>query len=138
MRHMILAVIGSICVVCASGCRAATRMTRVPRVDLELQGGNRGYVVGSAPAGAQLNTTRQMIEADIELQRRLSHASPTRVPASPAMPAGPAVASAVAANPIAVAVPCHRVVPRSEGIGRYAWGEQNKAWLLDHEKASAR
>lgn len=44
-----------------------------------------------------------------------------------------AVASACAANPIAVAVPCHRVV-RSDGhLAGYRWGLERKRWLLEKE-----
>lgn len=55
----------------AAGCKAptrmATRITDVPRVDLDLTGGNRGYLIGTPPEAAQLKTTRQIIETDIEL-----------------------------------------------------------------------
>lgn len=52
----------------AAGCRTATRITEVPRVDLELSStGNRGYLIGQAPEAAGLKTTRQMIETDVEI-----------------------------------------------------------------------
>ncbi|MDE6392637.1 MAG: MGMT family protein [Muribaculaceae bacterium] len=45
-----------------------------------------------------------------------------------------AVANAIAANPVAVIVPCHRVV-RSDGTaGGYRWGSRLKTRLLDLEK----
>lgn len=48
-----------------------------------------------------------------------------------------AVAAACAANPVAVAVPCHRVV-RSDGrLGGYRWGARRKARLLAAERACA-
>ena len=50
-----------------SGCRTATRVTEVPRVDLELSGGNRGYLVGAPPPAPTLKTTRQVIETDVEV-----------------------------------------------------------------------
>jgi len=46
-----------------------------------------------------------------------------------------AVASACARNPVALLVPCHRVVPRSGGIGGYRWGGHIKRWLLAGEGA---
>jgi AraC family transcriptional regulator of adaptative response/methylated-DNA-[protein]-cysteine methyltransferase len=45
-----------------------------------------------------------------------------------------AVANACAANPVAVAVPCHRVVPKAGGIGGYRWGMQTKRRLLEIEQ----
>lgn len=41
-----------------------------------------------------------------------------------------AVASAVASNPIAWLIPCHRVLPASGGIGSYRWGRPAKQSLL--------
>lgn len=47
-----------------------------------------------------------------------------------------AVAGACAANPVAIVVPCHRVV-RSDGApGEYRWGAARKERLLAREKAS--
>jgi len=51
-----------------SGCRTAARITTVPRVDLEMAGtGNRGYLVGTPPPAGELKTTREMIQADVEI-----------------------------------------------------------------------
>ena len=47
-----------------------------------------------------------------------------------------AVGSAVGANPVAVLVPCHRVVPKTGGIGGYRWGAGRKCALLDAEQES--
>jgi len=44
-----------------------------------------------------------------------------------------AVASACAANGVALAVPCHRVVRRDGSLGGYRWGLPTKAALLDAE-----
>lgn len=44
-----------------------------------------------------------------------------------------AVGSAVAANRIAVLVPCHRVVPQQGGVGGYRWGVPRKVALLGAE-----
>ena len=60
-------VLSAVCCVLVSGCRTATQLTEVPRVDLELASGNRGYLVGTAPTEATLKTTRQMLEITIEL-----------------------------------------------------------------------
>ncbi|HET9401193.1 MAG TPA: bifunctional DNA-binding transcriptional regulator/O6-methylguanine-DNA methyltransferase Ada [Candidatus Acidoferrales bacterium] len=47
-----------------------------------------------------------------------------------------AVASACAANRVAIVVPCHRVVRREGTISGYRWGAQRKRALLEQEKRS--
>ena len=44
-----------------------------------------------------------------------------------------AVAQACAANPAAVAVPCHRVVRRDGALAGYRWGAERKRALLERE-----
>lgn len=46
-----------------------------------------------------------------------------------------AVASACAANPVAVVVPCHRVVHQDGSLGGFGWGVARKAALLAREGA---
>ena len=47
-----------------------------------------------------------------------------------------AVGTAMATNPLALVVPCHRVVRSDGSIGGYAGRPEMKAWLLDHELAN--
>lgn len=44
-----------------------------------------------------------------------------------------AVARACAANPVALLIPCHRVVYGDGGLGGYRWGIERKAALLRRE-----
>lgn len=44
-----------------------------------------------------------------------------------------AVARACAANPLAVAVPCHRVVRNDGALSGYRWGSERKRALLERE-----
>jgi AraC family transcriptional regulator of adaptative response/methylated-DNA-[protein]-cysteine methyltransferase len=46
-----------------------------------------------------------------------------------------AVAGACAANPGAIAVPCHRVVRQDGGLSGYRWGIDRKRALLEREQA---
>jgi O-6-methylguanine DNA methyltransferase len=46
-----------------------------------------------------------------------------------------AVASAVGRNPVAVLIPCHRVLRATGGIGGYRWGEVRKRAILAREAA---
>lgn len=48
-----------------------------------------------------------------------------------------AVGSANARNPVSLAIPCHRVIAKDGKLCGYAWGEERKRWLLQHERAAA-
>ncbi|WP_019675781.1 methylated-DNA--[protein]-cysteine S-methyltransferase [Arsukibacterium perlucidum] len=45
-----------------------------------------------------------------------------------------AVGAANSKNPIAIVVPCHRVIGSNGTLTGYAGGLDNKAWLLSHEQ----
>jgi len=62
-----------------------------------------------------------------EVARRLGHAPRTHARA---------VGQAVGANPVAVAIPCHRVVGANGGSGGYHWGLARKQALLAREGVS--
>ena len=71
MRSTLQLAAGLAGVLALAGCQAPTRMaarvTEVPRTDLELEGGNRGYLIGTPPQTSELKTTRQMVEATVEI-----------------------------------------------------------------------
>lgn len=45
------------------------------------------------------------------------------------------IGAANGANPIAIVVPCHRVIASNGDLKGYAWGLHRKRWLLEHEGA---
>lgn len=49
-----------------------------------------------------------------------------------------AVGLANGQNPIAIIVPCHRVIGKSGSLVGYGGGLENKEWLLFHEGARLR
>ena len=49
-----------------------------------------------------------------------------------------AVGLANGANPVAIVVPCHRVIGADGSLTGYGGGLPRKAWLLEHERGGAR
>jgi methylated-DNA-[protein]-cysteine S-methyltransferase len=47
-----------------------------------------------------------------------------------------AVGLANGANPVAIVVPCHRVIGANRTLTGYGGGLERKRWLLDHERAA--
>lgn len=45
------------------------------------------------------------------------------------------IGAIVGSNPVAIIVPCHRVVGADGNLKGYAWGLHRKQWLLVHERA---
>ena len=114
-----------------------------------LTGGDAGFdgVVAKAIALVDHPKLAQDLPLDIRgtaFQRRVwealrrippgSTASYAEIAAALGMPKGArAVASACAANALAVAIPCHRVVRTDGGISGYRWGVERKRRLLAME-----
>jgi methylated-DNA-[protein]-cysteine S-methyltransferase len=49
-----------------------------------------------------------------------------------------AVGAANGANPIAVVLPCHRIIGSNGSLTGYGGGLDRKRWLLDHEGVKRR
>jgi AraC family transcriptional regulator of adaptative response/methylated-DNA-[protein]-cysteine methyltransferase len=49
-----------------------------------------------------------------------------------------AVGNACATNPVALAIPCHRVLRNNGSLGGYAWGIERKQALISAERRAAR
>jgi AraC family transcriptional regulator of adaptative response/methylated-DNA-[protein]-cysteine methyltransferase len=70
---------------------------------------------------------------EVPVGETVSYAEVARRIASPK--AVRAVASACAANNLAVAIPCHRVVRMDGSLSGYAWGVERRRALLDREQS---
>jgi AraC family transcriptional regulator, regulatory protein of adaptative response / methylated-DNA-[protein]-cysteine methyltransferase len=94
----------------------------VGSIPLDVQGTAFQWKVWKALQRIPLGETRSYAE----VARRIGKPTAVR-----------AVASACARNPVAVIVPCHRVVTTAGQLGGYRWGPEFKARLLDLERRSA-
>lgn len=72
---------------------------------------------------------------EIPLGQTQTYASLARALGNPG--ATRAVAGACAANPVALVIPCHRVIRGDGGLGGYRWGLQRKRRLLSLEESMA-
>ena len=70
---------------------------------------------------------------NIEFGRTVTYAQLAQAIGQPS--AVRAVASACAANELAIAIPCHRVVRATGALSGYRWGVERKAAILDSEGA---
>ncbi|MGI8986352.1 MAG: methylated-DNA--[protein]-cysteine S-methyltransferase [Nocardioidaceae bacterium] len=106
------------------------------RVQLEqyFAGERRDFDLPLAPAGTDFRRRVWAALRDIPYGRTTSYG---RIAASLGMPPGAsrAVGAANGANPIAIVVPCHRVIGSDGTLTGYAGGLERKRVLLDLERA---
>lgn len=125
---------------------------RFPRA--QLVGGDRGYERLVARVVGLVQRPHSTFELPLDLrgtvfQRRVWRAL-NRIPPGTTLTytelarrinapkAVRAVAAACAANAIAVAIPCHRVIRSDGGLAGYRWGVERKRALLKRESARQR
>lgn len=88
-----------------------------------------------ALAGTRLQMAVWRALATIEPGTTISYADLARFVGWPR--AVRAVASAVAANPLPVLLPCHRVIRRDGTFGQYVGGRSRKIHLIERERGGA-
>jgi methylated-DNA-[protein]-cysteine S-methyltransferase len=105
------------------------------QLDEYFAGRRRAFELPLAPRGSlfQLRVWRELLAIPYgttisygELAKRLGRPG-----------AGRAVGLANGRNPLAIVVPCHRVIGADGSLTGYGGGIQRKAWLLRHEGACA-
>jgi AraC family transcriptional regulator of adaptative response/methylated-DNA-[protein]-cysteine methyltransferase len=87
------------------------------------------------PKGTDFQKSVWRALLDIPFGKRLTYKEIAKHISQPG--ASRAVGSAIAANPIALLIPCHRVVPASGGTGNYRWGPDRKLALLEAEQVES-
>ena len=85
------------------------------------------------PGGTAFQRTVWRRLREIPLGRTLTYASLAKALGNPG--GVRAVAGACAANPVALIIPCHRVIRSDGGLGGYRWGLQRKRRLLSLEES---
>ncbi len=101
------------------------------------------YIIGSkrsielviAPEGTELQRQVWQELRQIPFGTTLTYAELARRVGNPK--AVRAVANACGANPMALIIPCHRVLRTGGDLGGYRWGIARKQLLLDLERARA-
>ncbi len=124
----------------AAGCRASTQVVDAPRVDIQLNEGNRGFVVGKPPEQPQARkTTRQILEANVELPSSapgklgsptpiaMGQAAPTDAPGS-----GNEDSFTTDAAPIEAAAPepQSEAAPSGGGVDKYVVKPGDTLWSI--------
>ena len=94
-----------------------------PPADLPLDIAGTAFQRRAWKALQQIPAGRTVTYA--ELAHRMGHGNAHR-----------AAAAACGANPLAVVIPCHRVVRADGGLGGYRWGLERKRALLEGERSA--
>jgi len=100
------------------------RFLAAPRARLDLPLDLRGSELEQRVWNALREIPPGTTQTYSELARRLGVAATAKE-----------VGEACAANPIAVAVPCHRVLRKDGSLAGYRWGVRRKRALLERERA---
>lgn len=92
-------------------------------------------LIRTAPAGTHFQRSVWSALGAVEPGNTASYGTISRAIGAPK--ASRAVGLAIGANPIAVVIPCHRIIGANGSLTGYSGGLPRKSWLLAHEAASA-
>ncbi|HTU66284.1 MAG TPA: methylated-DNA--[protein]-cysteine S-methyltransferase [Steroidobacteraceae bacterium] len=116
--------------------RDAAASTRALKQVIDLVDGRRAALdLPLDPAGTEFQHKVWRALAKIPAGRTASYAEIARRIDAPT--SFRAVAQACGANPLALAIPCHRVVRGDGGLSGYRWGVARKRALLERESMQA-
>jgi len=116
------------------------RLPPINQIEAELaayfDGSSAQFETPLAPIGTPFTRTVWDTLRNIPVAATCSYGDVARAIGNPA--ATRAVARANGANPIAIVVPCHRVIGADGSLTGYGGGLWRKRWLIAHEAAMAR
>jgi methylated-DNA-[protein]-cysteine S-methyltransferase len=95
-------------------------------------GTRRRFDLPLAPRGTEFQRAVWRALVEIEFGEHCSYADVARAVGKPT--ASRAVGAANGRNPIAIVIPCHRVIGASGALTGYGGGLDRKVWLLEHER----
>ena len=101
------------------------------QLDEYFAGRRRQFDLPLAPSGTSFQRTAWRALSAIPFGETRSYGEQARAIGRPK--AVRAVGGANGRNPIAIVVPCHRVIGSDGNLTGYAGGEPAKRWLLNHE-----
>jgi len=113
--------------------RSAVLTRAAAQLDEYFAGERRDFDLPLAPSGTEFQTAVWLALAKIPFGETCSYGELARVVGRPS--ASRAVGAANGANPIAIILPCHRVIGSNGTLTGYGGGLPMKRWLLDHERA---
>lgn len=97
-----------------------------------FSGARRIFDIPVAPSGTDFQLKTWKVIAKIPYGKTWSYADEAKKMKLPA--AVRAVATANGKNPIPIIIPCHRIIPKSGGVGGYSGGTGRKKLLLKLEQ----
>lgn len=103
------------------------------QLDDYFAGARTAFDLPLALEGTPFQTTVWSALRDIPYGETISYGELARRVGRPG--ASRAVGAANGRNPISIVVPCHRVIGADGRLTGYGWGNERKAWLLDHERS---
>ncbi len=103
----------------------------IAQLDAYFRGKLQQFSIPLRPAGSQfMQQVWQQLE-QIPYGKTTSYSAIATLLGNPK--AARAIGQANRCNPIAILIPCHRVIAKQGNLSGYAYGVWRKSWLLAHE-----
>ncbi len=116
----------------AWNCGGASLREPVRQLEAFFAGVRRDFDLPLKPRGTPFQERVWTLLREIPFGETISYGELARRVGNPA--ASRAVGLANGSNPIAIIIPCHRVIGSSGKLTGYGGGLDNKRWLLDFER----